>query len=108
VLAGLLVGRLVSQRVEDLVDHAGNLALRDHEVAAAERAGPVRRVGSQDVEDAFGHRAIPAHAVHALRLNHDSPRRKEELRRLTARGSCPYVTDMRFLMFHLMFHGGEL
>src|SRR5262249_1168921 len=41
LLTGLLVCRLVSQRVEDLVDHAGNLTLRDHEVAAAERPGPV-------------------------------------------------------------------
>jgi len=42
------VGELVDG-VEDLVDHARDLALRDHEVAAAERAAPVRRVWAQDV-----------------------------------------------------------
>ena len=46
------------------MDDARDLALRDHQVAAAERAGPVGGVGPQHVQDAFGHRPVAAHAIH--------------------------------------------
>src|SRR5688500_18219099 len=44
------VGELV-YGVEDLVDHARDLALRDYEIATTEGAAPVRGIGPQDVED---------------------------------------------------------
>src|SRR5438552_2678768 len=55
-------GGVLVQRVQDLVDDARDLALRDHQIAAAERAAPVRRVGAEDVQDALGDAAIAPHA----------------------------------------------
>src|SRR6266403_2298648 len=55
-------GGVLVQRVQYLVDDARDLALRDHQVAAAEGAAPVRCVGAEDVEDALGDAAIAPHA----------------------------------------------
>src|SRR5437867_1902527 len=57
----LSAGGLVAHRVEDLVDHARDLALRDDEVAPPQRAAPVGGVGAKHVEDAFGDGAIAVH-----------------------------------------------
>ena len=63
-LGGFLPAALIVHGVEDLVHHARDLALRNHEVAAAERPAPVRSVRAKHAENALGQRAIGPHAIH--------------------------------------------
>src|SRR5213596_2651760 len=67
-------GGVLVQRVQYLVDHARDLALRDDQIAAAEGAAPVRRVWAEHVEDALGNAAIAAHA--GRRASRYAPRRR--------------------------------
>src|SRR5262245_10613249 len=57
----LVARRVLAERVEDLVDDARDLALRDDEVAATERAAPVGGVRTEHVQDALRDAAIVSH-----------------------------------------------
>src|SRR5438093_3857858 len=56
---------VVVEGVEELVDDARDLALRNHQVAATERAVPVGSVWSEHVQDAFRDAAIAPRPDHA-------------------------------------------
>src|SRR5262249_62387573 len=65
-IARLLVGCSVFvQRIEDVVDDARDLTLWDDEVAAPERAAPVRCVRTQHAQDPLGDAALASHVAQA-------------------------------------------
>src|SRR5437867_12307673 len=73
-VAGFLARRhVVMKGVQELVDDARDLALRNHQVAAAERPVPVGGVRPQNVQDTFGDAAIVTRPDHGAEDNPAPP-----------------------------------
>ncbi|TMB01868.1 MAG: SCP2 sterol-binding domain-containing protein [Deltaproteobacteria bacterium] len=73
-VAGFLAHRhVIVKGVQELVDDARDLALRNHQVAAAERPVPVGGVRPQNVQDTFGDAAIVTRPDHGAEDNPAPP-----------------------------------